>query len=129
MATLRMPNVNHVVVDGRLTRDPGLRRTASGLAVCEITIANDRPYKDGDEWKRKTSFLAVTCWNQTAENVAERLRKGDPVLVQGRLDNEEWETKDGDKRSKTKITARSVRPLSWPDDDPQPQGAIDDEPF
>lgn len=115
MSDLRMPSTNLVVVAGRLTRDPDLKFIASGKAVCNFSIANSRFFKDkSGEKKEETSFVEVTCWDKTAEWVGESLKKGRPVLVEGRLKSEQWEDKTtGQKRSRTGVSATSVIPLDW----------------
>ena len=115
MSDLRMPSTNLVVISGRLTRDPDLKFISSGKAVCQLSLANTRYYKDkSGERKEDTSFVDVTCWDKTAEWVGESLKKGRPVMVEGRLKSESWEDKtSGQKRSKLAIQATSVVPLDW----------------
>lgn len=115
MSDLRMPSTNLVVIAGRLTRDPELKFIASGKAVCNFSIANSRFFKDkSGEKKEETSFVEVTCWDKTAEWVGESIKKGRPVLVEGRLKSESWEDKTtGQKRSRTGVSATSVLPLDW----------------
>ena len=115
MSDLRMPSTNLVVIAGRLTRDPEVKFIASGKAVCNFSIANSRFFKDkSGEKKEETSFVEVTCWDKTAEWVGESIKKGRPVLVEGRLKSESWEDKTtGQKRSRTGVSATSVLPLDW----------------
>lgn len=102
---------NTVTVVGNLTRDPELRYTASGVAVTEFGVAWNTKDKAGNE---SVSFFDVTCWRELAEHVAESLGKGMRVIVYGRLDQNTWETKDGDKRSKVRVMAEDVGPsLRW----------------
>ena len=111
MPDLKIPDLNSVTVVGRLTRDPELRNLASGSTVCELGIANDTGFGD----KKKTNWLNVVTWNKSAEWCAANLKKGAPILVEGRIETDEYETKAGEKRTKTKITAHRVQSLSWPD--------------
>ena len=123
MSDLRMPPTNYIIISGRLTRDPDLKFIASGKAVCKLSIANSRHYKDKNgEKAEETSFVDVTCWDKTAEWAGE-LKKGRPVMVEGRLKQESWEDKEGNKKSKLGIQAQSVTPLDWDEkgDKPEPR--------
>ena len=102
---------NTVTIVGNMTRDAELRYTASGVAVTEFGVAWNSKDRDGNE---SVSFFDVTCWRELAEHVAESLGKGNRVIVYGRLDQNTWETKDGDKRSKVRVMAEDVGPsLRW----------------
>ena len=102
---------NTVTIIGNMTRDPELRYTASGVPVTEFGVAWNTKDKQGNE---SVSFFDVTCWRELAEHVAESLGKGNRVIVYGRLDQNTWETKDGDKRSKVRVMAEDVVPsLRW----------------
>lgn len=102
---------NTVTIVGNMTRDAELRYTASGVAVTEFGVAWNSKDRDGNE---SVSFFDVTCWRELAEHVAESLGKGNRVIVYGRLDQNTWETKDGDKRSKVRVMADDVAPsLRW----------------
>jgi len=101
-----MPSVNTVIVAGNLTRDLELRYTPSGTAVTDLGIAVNEYGKGG---KESTLFVDCTVWDKQAENCCEYLRKGDPVLVQGKLVLDQWESNQGEKRSKIKITAFNVQ--------------------
>lgn len=115
MSNLRVPDLNNVIIAGRLTRDPELKYIASGRAVCELSVANTRYYKDksGDR-KEDTTFVSATVWDKVAEWVGESIKKGRPVLIEGRLRSESWEDKSsGQKRSRLLIMASRVSPLDW----------------
>ena len=134
MADLKMPDVNEVFIAGRLTRDPELSYIASGQALCKFGVAVSRKFKSkSGEQKEDTAFINVTTWAKTAEYVGEHLHKGDPVLVHGRITQEEWEDKaTGQKRNKTGVTADRVQSLSWPDGSkpaPKPQPRVIEEPI
>lgn len=118
MGDLRVPDLNNVLVAGRLTRDPELKYTSGGLAYCKIGIANSRYYKDKSGNRQEdTTFLDAVVWGPMAEFVGERLRKGRAVLLEGRLTTSEWEDRNtGQKRSKVEINARRVVSLEWDDD-------------
>ncbi len=111
---LRLPEQNSVTLVGRLTRDPEVRFTGKGQPVCRIDIAVNRRYKDAasGEWKDDTSFIPVVVWGETASRCGERLKKGLPIHVEGRLQSRQWETKDGQKRNSLEVIARRVQFLS-----------------
>jgi single-strand DNA-binding protein len=104
-------SVNRVVVVGNLTRDPELRHTPSGMAVCSLRIAVNSRQKQADgQWGEKPNYFSVTVWGQQGENCAQYLSKGRPVAVDGRLDWREYEAKDGSgKREAIEIVADSVQ--------------------
>jgi single-strand DNA-binding protein len=105
-------NVNVVVITGNLTRDPELRHTPGGTAVCDLRVAVNSRRKDGQsgEWVDKPNYFDVTVWGGQGENCANYLAKGRPVAVEGRLDWREWEARDGGgKRQAVQIIANSVQ--------------------
>lgn len=108
-----MASFNRVILVGNLTRDPELRYLASGTAVTDIGLAvNDRRKNANGEWIEETTFVDVTLWGRTAEVVSEYLSKGSPVLIEGRLKLDTWETQDGQKRSKLKVVGERMQMLS-----------------
>lgn len=115
MSDVRVPDLNTVIIAGRLTRDPELKYTQGGRAVCTVSIANTRFYKDkSGEKKEDTTFIDATVWDKFAEYVGEKIKKGRPVIVEGRLKSESWEDKSsGQKRSKIQIMASRITPLDW----------------
>lgn len=124
MADLRMPDLNKVFLAGRLTHDPELRYTPAGTAVCQLRLASTRNFRTKDgERREETLFINVTAWDRSAEFCGEHLRKGRPIVVEGRLRTSEWEDKDtGQKRSKIEINAFRIQLLDWADRDaPQPK--------
>jgi single-strand DNA-binding protein len=107
-----MASYNRVVLVGNLTRDPELKYIPSGTAVAEIGLAiNDRRKNPQGEWVEETTFVDVTLWARTAEVAGEYLSKGSPVLIEGRLKLDSWET-DGQKRSKLRVVAEKMQMLS-----------------
>lgn len=110
-----MANVNNITILGNLTRDPELRFTPSGSAVVNLGVAVNRRWQNSlGEWEEDVSFLDVTVWKRLAENCAESLKKGDRVLIDGRLQMKTWETNDGQTRNKIEIVAKVVAPsLEW----------------
>lgn len=104
--SLRLLQLNDVRLVGRLTRDPEVRYTAKGQAVARLDLAVNRRYKDGTgEWREEATFVAVTVWRDAAERARERLKKGSPLYVEGRLKSTSWETKDGQKRTGLEVEA------------------------
>src|SRR5919202_848447 len=94
-----MANINRVVLVGNLTRDPELRHTPSGTAVCKLRIAVNTRQKDAQgNWGDKPNYFDVTVWGNQGESCAQFLSKGRPVGVDGRLDWREWDAQDGTKR-------------------------------
>jgi single-strand DNA-binding protein len=102
--------VNVVVVTGNLTRDPELRHTGGGTAVCDLRVAvNSRRKDQSGNWVDKPNYFDVTVWGAQGENCANYLSKGRPVAIEGRLDWREWEAKDGGKRQAVQIVANTVQ--------------------
>jgi single-strand DNA-binding protein len=112
-----MANINRVVLVGNLTRDPELRHTGGGTAVCSMRIAVNTRRKDGatGEWSDKPNYFDITVFGNQAESCNQYLAKGRPVAIDGRLDWQEWEAQDGTKRSKVEIIAESVQFLGGRD--------------
>jgi single-strand DNA-binding protein len=105
-------NINRVVLVGNLTRDPELRHTPSGMAVCSLRLAVNSRRKDPStgEWGEKPNYFDITVWGNQGESCAQYLSKGRPVAVDGRLDWREYEAKDGSgKRQAIEIIADSVQ--------------------
>ena len=95
--------LNKITIMGRLTRDPELRRTQSGVAVTGFTLAVDRDFGD-----KETDFIDCVAWKNTAEFVSKYFAKGRMAIVSGRLQMREWEDKDGKKRKTAEVVADSV---------------------
>ena len=106
-----MANINRVVLVGNLTKDPELRHTPSGNAVCKLRIAVNTRQKDQQtgEWGDKPNYFDVTVWGNQGESCAQFLAKGRPVAVDGRLDWREWDAQDGTKRQAVEIIADNVQ--------------------
>lgn len=115
MSDLRMPDLNRVFLAGRLTRDPELRYLPSGTPLCKMGLAVSRFYKTQDgERREETLFINVTAWRGTAEFCGERLKKGRPIIVEGRLKSDEWEDKNtGQKRTSIEVHADRIQQLDW----------------
>ena len=104
--------VNNITVLGNITRDPELRFTPNGTAVASFGLAVNRNIqnKNSGEWETQVDFFNVTALYKLAENCAESLSKGDRVLISGRLSQDSWESKEGQKRSAVKIIANVIAP-------------------
>ena len=100
--------LNHIVIMGRLTRDPELRRTASGVAVTSFTVAVDRDFGGRDGGEKETDFIDCVAWRQTGEFVSKYFTKGRMIVVSGRLQIRPWTDKDGNKRRTAEIVADNV---------------------
>ncbi len=100
--------LNNVCIQGRLTADPELRKTTSDVPVSQIRIACDRDYKDKSTGEKKTDFITVVLWRNDALFVTERFKKGDVILVQGRLATRDYTDKNGNNRTATEIQAENV---------------------
>lgn len=99
--------LNHITLMGRLTRDPEMRRTGSGIAVTGFTLAVDRDFKSQDGQK-ETDFIEIVAWRQTGEFAAKYLTKGRMAVVSGRLQIRSWTDKDGNKRKSAEVVADNV---------------------
>ena len=103
-------SLNQVTIAGNLTRDVELKYTEGGTAVTEIGLAINERRKKGEAWVDVPVFVDVTLWGRTAEVAGEYLSKGSPVLIEGRLRLDTWET-EGQKRSKLRVTAERMQML------------------
>jgi single-strand DNA-binding protein len=105
----------------RLTRDPEVRHTPSGTAVCSMRVAwtTSRKSADSGEWEDKSNFIDVTVWGRQAETCGEHLSKGRRIGIDGRLEWREWEAQDGSKRQAYEIVAEGIVFLDYADKDGQ----------
>jgi single-strand DNA-binding protein len=107
-----MASFNKVILMGNLTRDPEVRYTSGGTAVTEVGLAVNRQWTDrsSNERKEETTFVDVTLWGRTAEIAGEYLSKGRPVLIEGRLQLDQWDDREtGQKRSKLRVVGESMQ--------------------
>lgn len=104
--------MNKAILMGRLGRDPELKRTQAGGAVVSVSLATNEREKQGDQWVDVTEWHYVVAFGRTAELVAERCRKGDPVLVDGRMKTRKWTGQDGVEKQRTEVVASDVRFLA-----------------
>lgn len=105
-----MASFNKVILMGNLTRDPELRVTPKGTAVCQVGIAVNQSYRDKEgNTREETTFVDVDVFGRQAEVIAKYMSKGRPILVEGRLKLDSWETKEGDKRNKLKVVLENFQ--------------------
>lgn len=115
MIGVRLAEQNQVFLTGRLTRDPEIFFTGQGTAKCWFSVAAGQNYKDKvtGEWKEQVSFVPIVVWRQAAERCKEKLRKGSPVQIEGRLRSRDYEDKKtGQKRTVLEVEARRVQFLA-----------------
>ena len=103
-----MASLNKVLLIGNLTRDPDLKYTPSGMALCKFGLAVNYKYKKDDEWKTDVTFVDITAWGKLEENASKHLSKGRLSCIEGRLSYSQWETDDGQKRSKLEVAAERI---------------------
>lgn len=100
--------MNRVTLLGNMTRDPEARSTSSGADVCNFGVAHNRKWKAADgSVREEVTFADCEAWGKTAENIAKYLHKGDPILIDGRLRLDKWESKEGEKRSKLVVVVEA----------------------
>jgi single-strand DNA-binding protein len=110
-----MGSMNVVVLMGNLTRDPELRRTPAGLAVADIGMAVSEKFKNKDgEEVQNTCFVDIVAWGKQAEACGQYLAKGSAVMVEGKLQLDQWQTAAGEKRYKLKVRATRVQFIGTP---------------
>ena len=100
--------LNHITIMGRLTRDPELRRTGSGIAVASFSVAVDRDFGKNENGEKETDFIDCVAWRQTGEFVSKYFTKGRMIVVSGRLQIRSWTDKDGNKRRTAEVVADNV---------------------
>ena len=100
--------LNHIVLMGRLTRDPELRYTGSNIPVATFRIAVDRDFGKGENGERATDFIDIVAWRQTGEFVSKYFTKGSMAVVSGRLQMRDWTDRDGNKRTSAEVVADNV---------------------
>ena len=105
-----MVSFNRVILAGNLTRDPELRFTNDGVPVCSFGLAVNRVRSKSEE----VDFFDISAWRELGETIANYKKKGDPILVEGRLQYRTWEAQDGSKRSKVDVVADNVQFLGRP---------------
>lgn len=130
-------NVNRVLLTGNLTKDPELRETSTGVSVCELRLAVNAVVKKDGNYESKPNYFQVNCWGKMGENCAQYLNKGSKVAIDGRLEWQRWESKEGQTNSRVVVVANQVEFLSpksaagqtEKSDEPTSDGGDDDIPF
>ena len=105
---LRLPRINSVVLSGRLTRDVELRYIPNGTPVAKLSLAFNRVYQKDGEWQEETGFIDVVVWSRRAEQCAEYLHKGSPVVVEGYIKTRTYQDKENQNRKITEIVSSRV---------------------
>ncbi len=116
--------LNKVLIIGRLTRDPVVRYLPSGSQTTEFSIAYNRRYKVGDDWREESHFFDVKAYGKLAESLSTRISKGYTVVIEGRLSQERWTDREGKVQSKVRIIAESVRIINKPRLDETPEEEV-----
>lgn len=98
--------LNHIVIMGRLVKDPEIRKTQSGVSVASFTVAVDRDFKNGDE--KLTDFIDCSAWRGTADFIGKYFGKGRMIVVDGQLNSRKWTDKEGNKRVSWEVQAQNV---------------------
>lgn len=117
-----MTDINSIVLVGRLTSEPKLESVGTS-SKCTFSIANNRSYKKGEEWKNEASFFDVVTWGTFADRISSKLVKGELIVISGRLQQDRWE-KDGQKQSRIYIIADSIEPCTSTKGETKPQETI-----
>ena len=135
MVEIKFPQVNNVILSGRLTADPELRYTPSGVAVCNMRMAANRSYKTASgDYEQETTFFGAVAWQKLAEICSQYLGKGSPVLIEGRLRSRTWQDKkSGQSRTVLEVHAEQVQFLEklgegngQPESEPESEPAQED---
>lgn len=104
-----MAGVNKVIIVGNLTRDPEVKYSQSGMAICKLGVAVNERIKDGDEWKEAVEYFRVTLFGKQAENAGQYLQKGRSVYVEGRLKSDKYKDKDGVEKTSVEVIANTIQ--------------------
>lgn len=114
---MKIPNLNRILLAGRLTRDPEVRKTSKGTAVADLGLAYNRRYKNREDiWMDEVSFFKITVWGEMGERCGKDLEKGSALLVEGRLHEDSWEDESGEKKKSVNIVASRVQFLDQNDE-------------
>lgn len=105
-------SINLAVITGNVTRDPELKYTPSGAAVCSFGVATNHSIKKGDQWEDVPTFHNIIVWGKQAEFISNTVKKGTKVSITGRIDNRQYDAKDGTKRYISEIVADTVIPFT-----------------
>lgn len=103
-----MNNLNSILIEGNLTKDPESYTTPNGNSLCKFSLASNRYYKKDDDYQQEVSFFTIECWAKLAESCITYLHKGRAVRIIGRLKQERWNSKEGNPRERVVINAEHV---------------------
>ena len=113
MACLKMPEVNHVLIAGNLTKDPIIRKTSNGISVINFCLASNHKYRDAsNQWAEDVCYVGVVAWSKLADSCMAKLRKGSAVLIDGALQSRTWHAEDGGMRNVVEIKAHRIQFLN-----------------
>ncbi len=113
MLSLKMPDLNNVLIAGNLTKDPTFSRTNNGTPVTNFYIASNRKFKDNSgQWRENVCFVGIVAWHRLAESCFEFLSKGSAVLIEGELQSRSWKNDDGSNNNVVEIKARRIQFLN-----------------
>lgn len=127
MADLKLPRLNRFIASGRIAHDLELKFTPKGTPVLRFILAVDRGYKDeNDQWQTVTSWIDCIAWTKTAEMIARDAHKGSALLIEGRIDTNNWTDSNNNKRKSTEVNIDLVHFLEWKPRDGQ-ESASDNE--
>lgn len=116
MASLKMPDINNVLIAGNLTCDPSFRKTTNGTPVANFFIASNRKFKDNNgQWRENVCYVGIVAWYKLAESCYENLKKGSAVIIDGELQSRSWRNDDGTSRNVVEIKARRIQFLNRKD--------------
>ena len=121
MSGLRMPNINQVAVSGRICQDADFRFMDNGQARCRCRVAVNRSYRDrNQQWQEETSYFDIVLWNKAAEQLAERLTKGTPVFITGRLQSHSKRDDNDQMQTRVVIQVRNLQVLDDNQEEDEP---------
>jgi single-strand DNA-binding protein len=113
MACLKMPEVNHIMIAGNLTKDPAIRKTTNGISVINFCLASNHRYRDAsNQWSEDVCYVGVVAWSKLADSCMAKLRKGSAVLVEGELQSRTWHGDDSAARTVVEIKAHRIQFLN-----------------
>ena len=113
MACLKMPEVNHILIAGNLTKDPVIRKTSNGISVINFCLASNHKYRDANnQWAEDVCYVGIVAWSKLADSCMAKLRKGSAILVDGELQSRTWHTEDGGTRTVVEIKAHRIQFLN-----------------
>ncbi|MCB5261725.1 MAG: single-stranded DNA-binding protein [Candidatus Cloacimonetes bacterium] len=130
MADLKLPRLNKFIVSGRIAHDLELKFTPKGTPVLRFILATDRRYKDdSDQWQSITSWIDCIAWTKTAEMISNQAHKGSALLIEGRIDTNNWTDTNNNKRKSTEVYIETVHFLEWKPRDGQESGSDNEVPL